>query len=126
MSVRIQRVQELLKREIGEIIRRLLPVSVVGVITVNDVIATGDLKLATVYVGVLGGPDEKKRALRLLQEQRKTIQGEVGRQVVLRFTPQLRFVVDESIERGNRVLQILEELEPPAPPSPNEKTPESR
>ena len=126
MSVRIQRVQELLKREIGEIIRRLLPVGVVGVITVNDVIATGDLKLATVYVGVLGGSDQKKRALRLLQEQRKQIQSQVGRNVVLRFTPQLRFVVDESIERGNRVLQILEELDPPAPSSPHEKAPESR
>lgn len=126
MSVRIQRVQELLKRELGEIIRRLLPVSAVGVITVNDVIATGDLKLATVYVGVLGGADQKKRCLRLLQEHRKQIQSEVGRNVVLRYTPQLRFVVDESIERGNRVLQILEELEPPPPPSPNEKTSESR
>lgn len=126
MSVRIQRVQELLKREIGEIIRRLLPVSAVGVITVNDVVATGDLKLATVYVGVLGGSDQKKRCLRLLQEHRKQIQSEVGRNVVLRYTPQLRFVVDESIERGNRVLQILEELDPPSSPSPNEKTPESR
>lgn len=126
MSVRIQRVQELLKREIGEIVRRLLPVGAVGVITVNDVIATGDLKLATVYVGVLGGPDQKKRALRLLQEHRKQIQAEVGRNVVLRFTPQLRFIVDESIERGNRVLQILEELAPPTPPSPHEETPESR
>lgn len=126
MSVRIQRVQELLKRELGEIIRRLLPVSAVGVITVNDVAATGDLKLATVYVGVLGGPDQKKRCLRLLQEHRKQIQSEVGRNVVLRYTPQLRFIVDESIERGNRVLQILEELDPPPPPSPHEKTPESR
>ena len=71
MSVRIQRVQELLKREIGEIIRRALPVAAVGVITVNDVAVTGDLKLATVYVGILGDADQRKRPLRPRPEERR-------------------------------------------------------
>ncbi|MEW6305695.1 MAG: 30S ribosome-binding factor RbfA [Verrucomicrobiota bacterium] len=111
MSVRTQRVRELLKRTIGEIIRREFPVSQCGVITVNDVEITADLQLATVYVGVVGKADQKKKSLELLQTERKRIQGMVGRSVVLKYTPQLRFVADDSIERGNRVLKILEEIE---------------
>jgi ribosome-binding factor A len=46
-----------------------------------------------------------------LEKKRKRIQGLVGRGIVLKYTPQLRFILDESIERGNRVLRILDELE---------------
>lgn len=117
MSLRIERVRELLKREIGEVIRREISIEEAGLINVNDVMVTNDLQNATVYVGILGNADQKKRGMDVLAENRKRIQGLVGRGVVLKFTPQLRFVFDESIERGNRVLKILEELEPPTSPS---------
>jgi ribosome-binding factor A len=111
MSLRLERVRELLKRELGEIIRRELPVNDVGLISVNDVIVASDLHSATVFVGVFGGADKQKRALELLDQNRKRIQGMVANAVILKYTPQLRFVLDESIERGNRVMQILDELE---------------
>jgi ribosome-binding factor A len=117
MSLRVERVRELLKREIGEVIRRELPIQEAGLINVNDVIVTNDLQNATVYVGILGNAGQSKRGMELLDENRKRIQGLVGRGVVLKYTPQLRFVLDESIERGNRVLKIMEELEPPSSPS---------
>jgi ribosome-binding factor A len=110
-SIRVERVRELLKRELGEIIRRELPLSEAGLITVNDVDISKDLQMATVYVGVVGTPQQKKRALSLLEQSRKRLQGLVGRAVVLKYTPQLRFELDQSIERGNRVLKIIEELE---------------
>jgi len=110
-SIRVERVRELLKRELGEIIRRELPLSEAGLITVNDVDISKDLQIATVYVGVVGTPQQKKNALSLLEQSRKRLQGLVGRAVVLKYTPQLRFELDESIERGNRVLKIIEELE---------------
>ena len=110
-SVRIQRVNELLKRELGEIIRREVPVSSFGLITVNEVQTAPDLHTAVVFVGVLGKGEQRQRALDFLDEQRKMIQGILARSVVLKFTPQLRFVLDESIERGNRVLAIIEEIE---------------
>ncbi len=116
MSLRQERVRELLKREIGEIIRREIPVTEAGVISVNDVGVASDLHSATVFVGVFGNADQKKRALNLLQENRKRIQGLVGKSVILKYTPQLKFVVDESVERGNRVLQILDELDSSSPP----------
>jgi ribosome-binding factor A len=111
MSVRIERVRELLKREIGEIIRQEFPLDEAGMISVNDVSVSGDLQNATVYVSIFGGPSQQQRGAALLQERRKYIQNRLGQSVVLKYTPVLKFVVDDSIARGNRVLQILDELE---------------
>ena len=110
-SLRIQRVRELLKREIGETIRREFPVNEAGLITVNDVDVTGDLQSATVFVSILGNADQQKYAFAQLNQHRKRIQGLVGRAVILKYTPTLRFVLDDSVVRGNRVLAIIAELE---------------
>jgi ribosome-binding factor A len=110
-SLRLQRVRELLKREIGEVIRREFPVSEAGLVTVNDVNVAGDLHSAVVFISILGTADQQKRGLDLLTKHRKWIQGLVGRAVVLKYTPTLKFVIDDSVVRGNRVLQIIEELE---------------
>jgi len=110
-SLRVQRVRELLKREIGEVLRRDLPVNQAGLISVNDVEVGGDLQSAKVFVSVLGNPDQKKQALRLLNENRTRVQAQIGRDLVLKYTPVLTFVMDDSIEKGNRVLQIIEEIE---------------
>jgi ribosome-binding factor A len=114
-SLRLQRVRELLKREIGEAIRREFHVSECGLISVNDVDVAGDFKSATVFISILGNPDQQKRGFQMLTDHRVRIQGLVGRAVVLKFTPTLKFVFDDSIVRGNRVLQIIEELEKSLP-----------
>ncbi|MGB7749257.1 MAG: 30S ribosome-binding factor RbfA [Verrucomicrobiia bacterium] len=114
-SLRLQRVRELLKREIGEAIRREFHVSEAGLITVNDVDLAGDLKSATVFISILGNPDQQKRGFQLLNEHRIRLQGFIGKAVVLKYTPKLRFAFDDSIVRGNRVLQIIEELEKTSP-----------
>ena len=114
-SHRLLRVRELLKREIGEAIRRELPVQQAGLVTVNDVEVSGDLKNAKVYLGMLGNVEQKKTALGLLQKNRTRIQSLVAKNVVLKYTPRLRFLMDESVDRGNRVLQIIEELEKAEP-----------
>ena len=111
-SLRLQRVRELLKREIGEVIRREFPVSEAGLLTVNDVDVSGDLHSATVFISILGNADQQKRGLGLLARHRKRIQSLVARAVILKYTPQLRFLMDDSVVRGNRVLQILNELGP--------------
>ena len=112
-SLRHQRVRELLKRAVGEVLRRELPLRESGLVTVNDVGLSGDLKSAVVFVGVVGTPDQQRQNLESLRKNRRRIQELVGRAVVLKYTPRLRFVLDEAVERGNRVLAILKELETP-------------
>ena len=119
-SLRLQRVRELLKREIGEAIRREFEISDVGLISINDVDVAGDLQSAVVYISILGKPEQQKRGLAALTANRKRIQGLVARAVVLKYTPTLRFLMDDSVVRGNRVLQIINELEKTNPIEPDE------
>ena len=122
-SLRLQRVRELLKREIGEAIRRELHVSECGLISVNDVDVAGDLKSATVFISILGNPDQQKRGFQMLNDHRVRIQGLVARAIVLKYTPKLKFAFDDSIVRGNRVLQIIDELEKARPADAGETQP---
>ena len=119
-SLRLQRVRELLKREIGEAIRREFQVSEAGLITVNDVDVAGDLHSAVVFISILGSPEQQKRGFALLTRHRKRIQGLVARAVILKYTPTLRFLIDDSVVRGNKVLRIIEELEQTPAPEPEE------
>ncbi len=110
-SLRMQRVGELLKRAIGEVIRREFPVGEAGLISVNDVDVAGDLHSALVFVSILGTAEQQKRGFELLVRHRKRIQGLVARSVVLKYTPTIRFFMDDSVVRGNRVLEIIADLE---------------
>ncbi len=110
-SHRLLRVGELLKREIGEALRREMPVAEAGLVSVNEVEVAGDLKSARVFVSFLGSSEQQRAGLRRLDEIRLRVQDLIAKSVVLKYTPRLSFVVDDSIVRGNRVLQILEELE---------------
>jgi len=114
-NLRHERVRELLKRAIGEAIRREFNTDEVGLITVNDIDVGGDLRTAVVFITILGNPTQQKNGLQVLEQNRILIQSLVAKSVILKYTPTLRFIVDDSIVRGNRVLQILDELEKSSP-----------
>jgi len=118
-SHRLQRVRELLKREIGEAIRREIPVDTGGLVSVNEVELAGDLRIATVFISILGSSEQQRTGLSLLQKNRVRIQAYVAKAVILKYTPQLRFVIDDSVARGNKVLAIIEELEKQSPSTSN-------
>lgn len=108
---RLDRVRELLKRELGEIIRQQIPVDRAGIVTVNHVDITPDLHSAAVYVSTIGTHKQRSEALSLLKRRAKMIQGTLARSIVLKHSPKLKFFTDESIEKGDNVLKILDELE---------------
>lgn len=108
---RIARVRELLKQEIAEVIRQEISIEEAGLLTVNDVGIARDLRGAIVFLGFVGTPAQRKVALTLLGERAKLIQSRVGGTVRLKFTPELRFQIDDSIEQGNRVIAILDQLD---------------
>ena len=114
-SHRLLRVRELLKREIGEAIRRELPIEQTGLVTVNDVEVVSDLRQATVFISILGNAEQHKTGMQALRKHRMRIQDNVAKAVILKYTPRLRFMVDDSVVRGNRVLEIITELEQTLP-----------
>ena len=110
MKHRLIRVAEILKRELSMVILREVP-SDGALITVNAVDVSPDLRNATVHVGILGTATQQRQTLERLEQHRVVLQAETAKRVVLKFTPHLHFQLDESIERGSRVLDILDELD---------------
>jgi ribosome-binding factor A len=109
MSQRLLRVRELLKREIGTIIAR--DYSFDALVTINEVDVTPDLRKGHVYLGIIGGNGGEQSIISRLNRERGNIQRRLAKRVVLKFTPQLSFKADASVERGVRTISILEELE---------------
>jgi len=109
MSQRLSRVNELLKREISACIEKSFEFPNI-LVTVHDVDTAQDLKAAKVFIGVIGGEGEIEKVVKKLNAKHGFIQSVVMKRVVLRNTPRLTFVADDSVERGVRVLNILEEL----------------
>ena len=120
-SLRQQRVRELLKRTVGEILRRELDSESCGIITVNDVGMASDLHSAMVFVSVLGSDEQKRTAAKRLKSERSRIQYMLGREVVLKYTPRIKCELDDAIEAGDRVMSILEEMEQANPTKPLEE-----
>jgi ribosome-binding factor A len=115
MSLRLLRVCELIKRELGVIIGREIKFEA-PLVSVRAVDITADLKNAHVFISAIGTPWQKQEALKTLDEKRQHLQHELSRRVILKYTPLLHFQLDESIERGTRVLSLLDEIEPTLPP----------
>ena len=109
-NLRHIRVRELLKRELNEIFRREFPVEL-GIVSVSEVGVSNDLHSAKVFVSSIGVNKTQQRAFRAVRKSASKIQFQLGQTVALRYTPKLKFVMDEARNRGDRVLQILDEIE---------------
>jgi ribosome-binding factor A len=118
MNHRLLRVRELIRRELGTIFEKSFSFSG-SLVTIHDVEVTPDLKQCFVYVGVIGKGMTSEEVIKKLTEKRGAIQRDLFKRVVLKNSPVLTFRADESIERGVRVLNIIESLPeiPDAPPA---------
>lgn len=109
MKYRLERVREVLKRELGSIMVKELKFAS-PLVTVSDVDITPDLKQAHVFVSAIGTDAQRREAVEVLDHHRAMLQHELSRRVVLKNTPHLNFKLDESIERGSRVITLMDEL----------------
>ncbi|WOO39465.1 30S ribosome-binding factor RbfA [Rubellicoccus peritrichatus] len=107
---RIIRVNELLKREISQIIHTDYREQSAA-ITITDVDVAPDLRTARVYYSVLGDESAGQIAEKLFSSKKKDIRHKISKVIVLKYLPHLKFYRDNSIERGNRVVDLLEELD---------------
>jgi ribosome-binding factor A len=111
MSQRTERIDELLRQEIGRALEREVADPRIGFVTVTEVETSPDLSHASVWVSVIGSAEERKEAVRALRGAMPYIRRGLGPKLRLRRIPELEVKVDDSLERGTRVLHLLDQLE---------------
>jgi ribosome-binding factor A len=110
MSIRVEKVGSLVKEELGQMFQRTFSMSEYGFFTVTDVVMSPDLRIAKVYVSVYGDDAQKKKTLALLEGQKPSIRSMLGKVIRIRFTPDLLFFLDESIDRAMRIEKIFKKI----------------
>ena len=106
---RVQRVADQLQRELAEIIRLELKDPRAGLITVTGFELTSDFAYAKVFVSVLGDADAQVSSLATLKRASGFLRSQLARRTSIHQTPQLRFLLDEAIERGSRLSALIDQ-----------------
>lgn len=111
-SIRVQRVGSLLKRELADILQFELADQLPSMTTVTDVQPTRDLSIAKVYVSLYGSSQQKQAVFQRLRELTPQIRAALAQRIrhQLRLVPELRFILDETMERAQRVEELLERI----------------
>ena len=110
MNTRPERVKELLKEEISEIIRREIKDPRLGFVTITDAEVTKDLRHAKVYISVLGDEKQKAESFSVLQRAKRFIRTEFGHRVSMKVLPEIVFEFDTATEHGIRIFELLEQV----------------
>ncbi len=111
MTHRIEQVNSLIRQEISELLQRQVKDPRLGnFIAVTEVITSPDLKYAKIFVSCLGAEEEKNAALRALASAAGFFRRELAKRLKLRHVPELSFHWDDSIERGERLLRLIDKV----------------
>lgn len=114
MSRRRVRVNHLLRQELSELLARYVKdPRLQAMVTITDVSISTDLRHAKIFVSVLGSDEEKKAALQGLDSALGFLRRELAGRLSLRYMPALSFEFDDSLERGDRLLRLMRDVNPP-------------
>ncbi|OGC21695.1 ribosome-binding factor A [candidate division WOR-1 bacterium RIFOXYB2_FULL_42_35] len=108
---RAERVAALIREEVSKIILQDVSDPRIGFISVTGVDVSPDLKNASIYISVFGDEEKKQEAMAGLSSATSFVRGKLGNMLQLRSVPEIRFVRDDSLERGGRILGILSQLD---------------
>ncbi len=107
---RTERLNDQLREEISDLVRRdVKDPRIGGLVTITEVDVSPDLSHAKVYVSVLGSDEERAGTLKALDAASHFLQRELRKRLTIKRTPALDFRADESLERGARILRLLDE-----------------
>lgn len=112
MTTRQERVKELLKIEISDIIMKEIKDPRLGFVTITDAEITKDLRHAKIYISVYGDEKAKAETLAVLQSAAGYIRGIFGRRVHMKIIPEITFKIDTAVEYGARIFELLQQVEP--------------
>ena len=118
MSHRVARVNQLIREEISRIMQREVSDPRFALLSVNSVDTAADLKFAKIYVSHLSTSEHKEEILKALGGATSYFRGELGKVLTLRHVPELAFYWDDSIERGARLSQLIDQANRSTTPPP--------
>lgn len=105
---RSQRVSQSIKRELSTIIQRdLKDERIAGLVSITEVECSSDCRSAKVYISVFGDEAQRASTMEAINDHAGQMRGEVCRRLGLRFAPELFFKLDDSLERGSKVTELL-------------------
>ena len=110
-QLRIEKLQELIKQEMGKMLLTDLKDPRIGFVTVTDVELTGDLRSAKIFVSIMGDNEQIKNSLDGLQSALGFIRREIGQRIKIRFTPEISFALDTSLDYGDHIQKLLLKVE---------------
>ena len=114
---RRERLSSLIEQIVSELLQRQIKdPRVHGLVSVARVEVSPDISHAKIYVSVMGTEEERQETVRALEHARGFLRSRLGDELTIRHVPELQFVLDRSIEQGDRVLAILNQLDIPPPP----------
>ena len=111
MTARTERMGKLVKEEVSEILRKDVSDPRIGFISITDVDFTEDLQLAKIYVSIFGDEKTKKETMEGLKSATGFIRGELAPRLDLKVMPKIVFIRDDSIERGSKLIALMDKLE---------------
>ena len=109
MGQRTIRVNVLVKQEVSYLLHTRYQGQTVF-ITVTDVEVSPDLRNGRVFYSVIGGEDEKKKAEKFFRQNAHDIRNQLGKRIVLKYLPFLKYVFDPSIQRGVEVVDLIDQV----------------
>ena len=109
MTLRNERVRKELMRDISDILRKEIR-GLAGVVSILDVEVSHDNSFAKVIYSVLGNPEQIEKTKEIIEKSTPKIRYEVGKQIRLRLTQELKFVYTDSLEKGSRVSELIDKI----------------
>ena len=106
-SIRQRKVADSVQKLVSVVIDRRVKDPDKGFVTVTKVRMTRDLKIASVYFTVLGDEEQRDRSLEVLTRAKSYIRSEIGPELKMRFTPELRFFIDDTMEQAQRIDELI-------------------
>ena len=110
MTTRQERINEMLKIEISEIILRELRDPRLGFITITGAEVTKDLRHAKVFISVMGDENQQKETLMVLKKASGFIRSEFGKRATMKMIPEISFRMDSGVQHGMRIFELLQQV----------------
>lgn len=108
MTLRNERVRKTLMKEIADILQK--DIKTPSMVSVLDVEVSHDNSFAKIYYSVFGSEEQKEKTIEAVEKNTPKIRYEIGKRIRLRLTPELRFIYDDSIERGTKVTDLINKI----------------